>query len=37
MNGAVHRLGREVGVPTPANAFLYACLKPAHLPALAGS
>ena len=28
MNGAVVRMGREAGVPTPGNAFVYACLKP---------
>jgi 2-dehydropantoate 2-reductase len=27
-NGAVVRLGRERGVPTPINAFLYASLLP---------
>jgi 2-dehydropantoate 2-reductase len=29
--GAVVRLGREAGVPVPANAFLYAALRPADL------
>ena len=28
LNGAVVRMGRETGMPTPANAFVYACLKP---------
>lgn len=28
LSGAVVRMGRESGVPTPANAFVYACLKP---------
>jgi 2-dehydropantoate 2-reductase len=28
LNGAVARLGREVGVPTPTNAFLYQSLLP---------
>lgn len=28
LHGAVTRMGLELGVPTPANAFLYACLKP---------
>lgn len=28
LNGAVVRFGREFGVPTPANVFVYACLKP---------
>jgi len=28
--GAIVRLGREGGVPTPANAFLYAALLPAE-------
>ena len=27
-NGALCRLGREAGVPTPVNDFIYACLKP---------
>lgn len=27
-NGALSRLGKEVGVPTPVNDFIYACLKP---------
>ena len=28
LNGAVVRYGRELGVATPANGFVYACLKP---------
>ena len=28
LNGSLSRLGREVGVPTPVNDFIYACLKP---------
>ena len=28
LNGAVVRLGREMDVPTPANAFVYGCLLP---------
>jgi 2-dehydropantoate 2-reductase len=28
MSGAVARLGKEAGVPTPVNDFIYACLKP---------
>ena len=28
LNGAVVRYGRELGIPTPANGFVYACLKP---------
>lgn len=28
LNGTLARLGREVGVPTPVNDFIYACLKP---------
>ncbi len=35
-NGAVVRLGREAGVPTPAHSFLYAALKPMELRARAG-
>lgn len=34
LNGAVVRLGREVGAPTPANAAVAGCLRPAHLRAL---
>ncbi len=30
LNGAVSRIGRQVGVPTPANDFITACLAPAH-------
>ena len=30
-NGAVVRLGREVGVPTPTNHFIYSCLLPFEL------
>lgn len=28
LNGALSRYGKEVGVPTPINDFIYACLKP---------
>jgi 2-dehydropantoate 2-reductase len=28
LNGAMSRLGKAVGVPTPVNDFIYACLKP---------
>ena len=28
LNGAVSRMGKELGVPTPVNDFIYACLKP---------
>lgn len=28
MNGAIRRMGKAAGVPTPANSFIYACLKP---------
>lgn len=28
LNGVLSRIGREVGVPTPVNDFIYACLKP---------
>ncbi|MCS6963743.1 MAG: 2-dehydropantoate 2-reductase [Thermoflexus sp.] len=34
MSGAVVRIGRRHGLPTPAHAFLYAVLKPVHLQAL---
>jgi ketopantoate reductase len=27
-SGAVHRLGRETGVPTPVNTFVYSTLQP---------
>jgi 2-dehydropantoate 2-reductase len=30
-NGAIVRLGREVGVPTPTNQFIYECLLPLEL------
>jgi 2-dehydropantoate 2-reductase len=30
-NGAIVRLGREVGVPTPVNQFIYDCLLPREL------
>ena len=30
LNGAVSRIGKEVGVPTPANDFITVCLAPAH-------
>jgi 2-dehydropantoate 2-reductase len=28
IQGALCAIGREVGVPTPINAFIYSCLKP---------
>lgn len=28
LNGALSRYGKELGVPTPINDFIYACLKP---------
>ena len=28
LNGAAVRYGREVGLPTPVNGFIYTCLKP---------
>ena len=28
LNGALSRYGKEVGVPTPVNDFIYACLQP---------
>jgi 2-dehydropantoate 2-reductase len=28
LNGAAVRFGKELGMPTPANDFIYACLKP---------
>lgn len=28
LNGKISRLGKAVGVPTPVNDFIYACLKP---------
>jgi len=28
LNGVVSRYGKELGVPTPVNDFIYACLKP---------
>lgn len=28
INGALSRIGKEAGVPTPINDFIYACLKP---------
>ena len=30
INGAVARVGKEVGIETPANAFITSCLTPAH-------
>ena len=33
LNGAVVRLGRESGVPTPVHAFLYAVLRPQEMQA----
>ena len=35
LNGAVSRMGRETGVPTPANDFITACLLVPHNRALA--
>jgi 2-dehydropantoate 2-reductase len=35
LSGSVVRYGREVGVPTPFNFAVYACLKPHHVKALA--
>lgn len=35
LSGGVARYGRESGVPTPVNAFIYAALLPAHRAALA--
>ena len=35
MTGSVVRYGREVGVPTPVNDFIYAILKPAEMTARA--
>jgi 2-dehydropantoate 2-reductase len=26
--GVIIRLGKKLGVPTPVNSFIYACLKP---------
>lgn len=28
LNGKISRLGKEMGIPTPVNDFIYACLKP---------
>ena len=28
LNGAISRMGKEAGVPTPINDYVYACLKP---------
>jgi 2-dehydropantoate 2-reductase len=28
LNGAVSHMGKEAGVPTPINDYIYACLKP---------
>jgi 2-dehydropantoate 2-reductase len=36
-NGAVVRLGRELGVPTPTHALLYAALKPQEMLAREGT
>ena len=36
LNGKVSELGRELGVPTPVNDFIAACLTPAHNRAVAG-
>jgi 2-dehydropantoate 2-reductase len=33
--GCVVRYGREVGIPTPFNFTVYACLKPYHEKAMA--
>ena len=35
LNGAVSRMGREIGVPTPANDFITACLLVPHNRAMA--
>ncbi len=34
MSGAVVRIGRRHGLPTPVHAFIYAVLKPVHLQAM---
>jgi 2-dehydropantoate 2-reductase len=34
-NGAVVRMGREKGIPTPVNEFIYTCLLPMEQAALA--
>ena len=31
LNGTVSRLGSELGIPTPINSFIYACLKPSNI------
>lgn len=36
-NGAVLRMGRALGIPTPTHEFIYACLLPAELRARAGT
>ena len=36
LNGKVSQLGNELGVPTPLNDFITACLSPAHNRAVAG-
>jgi 2-dehydropantoate 2-reductase len=36
-NGAVIRMGRELGIPTPINEFIYASLLPMELIAQAGN
>ena len=36
LNGKVSELGRELGVPTPINSFITACLTPAHNRAVSG-
>ena len=36
LNGKVSQLGNELGVPTPLNDFITACLTPAHNRAVAG-
>ena len=36
LNGKVSELGRELGVPTPLNDFITACLTPAHNRAVSG-
>ena len=37
LNGKVSELGRELGVPTPLNDFITACLTPAHNRAVSGA
>ncbi|MXX53365.1 MAG: 2-dehydropantoate 2-reductase, partial [Dehalococcoidia bacterium] len=37
LNGKVSELGHELGVPTPMNDFITACLTPAHNRAVSGT